>query len=169
MDTLASDAVFSRGLISRSEPCSTLLLKRLEARLLGMGAVARRSSRGAAAEAGVVGRLLVLLLGRLLPRLPLSPFQPAGPRRWGSSLLKLPCLECLDAGGVTAGLGEGVRAGEEPGLSCSIGLSAGVGGCPANSGSCIIGPVFSLPSEISCSALFFMYSGPVEQHGEIYV
>ena len=94
-----------------------------------------------------MGRLLGLLLARLLPRLPLtlllalSPFQLPGLRRWDSSLL-MPRL------------GEGVRAGVDTGIrlssSCITGLSGGVGGgSSAKRGSCMIVSAFSMPSTIS--------------------
>lgn len=116
---LTSDSNFCRGLISRSEPCSTLLLWRLGLRE-GSPPVPSGAWEGAAEEVeGVVGRLLGLLPPLLPPRLDLSSFQPPGPSSLGSSLP------------VIKGFGEGVRPGDEPGIrltsSFISGLSGGVG------------------------------------------
>lgn len=164
---------FCRGLISRSEPCSFLMLWRLGVRdgpwlleatvVSEAGAVEAGAVAGAEAEdTGVVGRLLGLLLDLLLLLLPPPPFmllssvQLPGLRNLESSLVRI----------VIPGLGEGVRPGEDSGMRWSssfmTGLSGGVGSgsSSANSGSCITGSVFSLPSMASCNALFFRYSGP---------
>lgn len=129
------------------------------------GAVEAGAVAGAEAEdTGVVGRLLGLLLDLLLLLLPPPPFMLL-------STVQLPGLRNLESslgGIVIPGLGEGVRPGEDSGMRWSssfmTGLSGGVGSgsSSANSGSCITGSVFSLPSMASCNALFFRYSGPVD-------
>ena len=160
----ASESNFCSGLISRSEPCSFLLLWRLGVRegprLLGAPPVSAVAGAGAETEVeGVAGRLPDLLLALLPPLLPpalavLSSFQLPGLRSLGSSLLMMP------------GLGEGVRPGDEPGMRLSSsfmsGLSGGVGrgSSSASSGSCMTVSVFSLPSTTSCNTRFFRYSGP---------
>ncbi|KAG7278483.1 hypothetical protein CRUP_038778 [Coryphaenoides rupestris] len=165
----SSPSNFCSGLISRSEPCSALLLWRLGGREGPRleGAVTTSAPSGtsaAAAEAeGVTGRLAGLLLALLplLPALPglllplLScPFQLPALRSLGSSLLVMP------------GQGEGVRAGVEPGMnrssSLSSGLSGGVGrgSSSASSGSCMEVSALSPTSIPSWSARFFRYSGP---------
>lgn len=164
---LASDSNFCSGLISRSEPCSTLLLWRLGLRE-GTPPVPSGGREAAAEEVdGVVGRLLGLLLGLLPPLLPprldLSSLQPPGPRSLGSSL---PMMK---------GLGEGVRPGDEPGIrltsSFMSGLSGGVGrgSSSASRGSCRMMSVFSLPSATSCRTLFFRYSGPVQHRASHFL
>lgn len=125
-----------------------------------MGAAPSSGAAKAGAEMGfkgVMGRLLGLLLGLLPASLPvLSSFQLPGLRSFGSSLVMM------------AGLGEGVRPGDEAGLRLSSsfmrGLSGGVGrgSSSASSGSCITMSVFSVLSTTSCNALFFRYSGPVK-------
>lgn len=164
---MASDSNFWRGLISRSEPCSTLLLWRLGLRE-GIPPAPSGAWEAAAEELeGVVGRLLGLLLGLLPPLLPprldLSSFQPPGPRSLGSSL---PIIK---------GLGDGVRPGVEPGIrltsSFMSGLSGGVGrgSSSASRGSCRAMSVFSLPSATSCRTLFFRYSGPVQHYASQFL
>lgn len=166
----ASESNFCSGLISKSEPCSILLLRRLGERdgcRLLEAPLSGATEAGAAADTeGVVERLLGVLLGLRPPFMPpplidLSSFQALGPRSLGSSLAKI------------AGLGEGVRAGDEPGMrlasSFRTGLSGGVGSgsssttigsSSASKGSCISVSGFSWSSIASSKTLFFRYSGP---------